>query len=440
MMRCTASPGSASSGMFLEQQAAIALAYLPSTGTPSEHDQQNQHWQESGSSIAAVDGFIFKEQSLSPVNPGEIYTTMPDPAAKTFPEGLGGHFAAAVWDKLTATLWLIRDPAGIKPLFYYHGDNDLIIFASEIKSILAHPLVQAEIDEEGLTAYLTFGYIPGALSILKRISKVLPGEAISLHQNSGLKRHQYWRLPSFANGEGDIQSLAADVRAQFLKELSQHIAGHQKAGLYFSAGIDSTIVLAGLKALECPEIHTYTVGFQLKSGSERLKSDLAFAEGVAESYGAHHHTLVFDDAHDPSEALLKTWPELEVFEIGMINYAKYLLRKELLREPLYFNLLLGSLGTIPARVRDLDHMVDTVPEGASWGATGLGRFQLPMTLAAIMKGGHVRIGLEDNIFYDNDRIILATNAQLITRLAKFAKDLGRDISSPEETRKVLGIA
>ncbi|MFH1046724.1 MAG: 3-keto-5-aminohexanoate cleavage protein [Patescibacteria group bacterium] len=133
-------------------------------------------------------------------------------------------------------------------------------------------------------------------------------------------------------------------------------------------------------------------------------------------------------------------PELEIFETGMINYTLYLLKKNILVEPLYFNLLLGSLGSMPARLKDLAHLLDTLPASCSWGATGIGQFQLPINLAAIIQGGHVRVGLEDNIYYDSARTKLATNSQLVERLANFARFIGRKIATPDETRQMIGLS
>ncbi len=133
-------------------------------------------------------------------------------------------------------------------------------------------------------------------------------------------------------------------------------------------------------------------------------------------------------------------PELEIFETGMINYALYMLKKGIIEEPPYFNFLLGSLGTMPARLIDLAHLLKTIPVGAAWGGTGIGRFQLPINLASIIKGGHVRVGLEDNIYYNNERTELATNPMLVERLAKFARHIGREVANPEEARQIIGLS
>jgi 3-keto-5-aminohexanoate cleavage enzyme len=132
-------------------------------------------------------------------------------------------------------------------------------------------------------------------------------------------------------------------------------------------------------------------------------------------------------------------PELEIFEPGFINNARYLVKKGPLKLPLHINLLLGSLGNIPADLRDLVYMVDSLPKGCTWSAAGIGRFQTQIAAAAILMGGHVRIGLEDSIYYNYERKELATNLELVKRVVSIANDLGRDIASPDEARKILGL-
>lgn len=132
-------------------------------------------------------------------------------------------------------------------------------------------------------------------------------------------------------------------------------------------------------------------------------------------------------------------PELEIFEPGFINTAKYLARKSYLKQPLHFNLLLGSLGSIPADMRDLVYLVESLPKNCTWSATGIGRFQTQINVAAILMGGHVRVGIEDSIYYDYPQKKLATNEDLVKRIVRIAEDLGRDIATPDEAREILGI-
>ena len=132
-------------------------------------------------------------------------------------------------------------------------------------------------------------------------------------------------------------------------------------------------------------------------------------------------------------------PELEVFDPGMLNYALYLRRKGLLEEPCYVNLILGSLGGMAARVSDLAYLARDIPAEWAWAAAGVGRFQLPMNLAGLLMGGHVRVGLEDNLYLDFGKRIPASNLALVQRLVRFATELERPVATPGETRRLLGL-
>ncbi|MEW6723146.1 MAG: 3-keto-5-aminohexanoate cleavage protein [Candidatus Micrarchaeota archaeon] len=132
-------------------------------------------------------------------------------------------------------------------------------------------------------------------------------------------------------------------------------------------------------------------------------------------------------------------PELEVFETGMINFGAYLAKKGHFSPPFYFNLFFGLLGTMPGRMVDIVHQVQSLPAGSVWGAAGGGRFQLPVNLSSMLMGGHVRVGLEDNLFYDHGKSVPATNPMLVERVARMAKELGRPVATPGEARKILGL-
>lgn len=132
-------------------------------------------------------------------------------------------------------------------------------------------------------------------------------------------------------------------------------------------------------------------------------------------------------------------PEIEAFELGMINAAKVMINKGILKPPYYFNLLLGSIYSVPATLFDLAHMVQSLPPKVTWAAAGIGKFQLKINIASILAGGHIRIGLEDNIFYNNGETTLATNERLIQRAVGLAKELGREIASPKKAREIIGI-
>ena len=132
-------------------------------------------------------------------------------------------------------------------------------------------------------------------------------------------------------------------------------------------------------------------------------------------------------------------PELEIFEAGFINTAKYLARKGYLKQPLHFCLLLGSLGSMPANIADLSYLVQSLPLGSNWSATGIGRFQTQINVASLLMGGHARIGIEDSIYYNYPNQELATNTKLVKRIVRIARELHREIATPKEAREILGL-
>ncbi|MCC5912664.1 MAG: 3-keto-5-aminohexanoate cleavage protein [Clostridiaceae bacterium] len=131
-------------------------------------------------------------------------------------------------------------------------------------------------------------------------------------------------------------------------------------------------------------------------------------------------------------------PELEVFERGMIENAKKLAKKGFVKTPMHFDFVLGVPGACPATPEDLMHMVNCIPEGSTWTVAGIGRHELPLATMAILLGGHVRVGFEDNIYYNKGELA-KSNAELVARIVRIAKELGREIATPEEARKILGI-
>ena len=132
-------------------------------------------------------------------------------------------------------------------------------------------------------------------------------------------------------------------------------------------------------------------------------------------------------------------PELEIFDLGMLDYAHYLIDRGILKEPFYFNLLLGSLGTMSSNPMNLALLVSRLPAGAIWAGAGIGRFQLRVNAQAVTMGGHVRVGLEDNLYMDPEKRELATNPALVQRVTGIARALGRRMASPAEVRERIGL-
>jgi len=131
-------------------------------------------------------------------------------------------------------------------------------------------------------------------------------------------------------------------------------------------------------------------------------------------------------------------PEIEVFERGMINNALRLVKKGLINGPLHFDFVLGVPGACPGTPEDLMHMLRFIPEDATWTVAGIGRHELPLATMAIILGGHVRVGFEDNVYYSKG-VLAKSNAQLVERIVRIAEELGREVATPDEARKILNL-
>jgi 3-keto-5-aminohexanoate cleavage enzyme len=130
-------------------------------------------------------------------------------------------------------------------------------------------------------------------------------------------------------------------------------------------------------------------------------------------------------------------PELEAFDIGMINYAHYLRKKSLIAPPYYFNLLLGNIACAQADLLHAGVMIRDLPEQSLWSLAGIGDSQLPMNSVAIAIGGGVRVGLEDTIFLDCERTKLARNIDLLKRIHRIAEYHARPVMTSRELRQQL---
>ena len=129
-------------------------------------------------------------------------------------------------------------------------------------------------------------------------------------------------------------------------------------------------------------------------------------------------------------------PELECFDTGHIANTAPLIDMGILRPPYQFSLIMGVLGGIPGTTRHLVDQVDTLPEGSLWQVIGIGLEQWPLVASAITMGGNVRVGLEDN-FYVEEGLMAKSNGELVEKAARMARDLGRDVASIEESRRIL---
>jgi 3-keto-5-aminohexanoate cleavage enzyme len=128
---------------------------------------------------------------------------------------------------------------------------------------------------------------------------------------------------------------------------------------------------------------------------------------------------------------------LEAFDAGMINYAKYLTSRGVLRPPHYFNLILGNIACAQADLLHVGVMIKDLPTESYWSLGGVGNAQLMMNSLAIAVGGGVRVGLEDNVWFDQKRTKLASNADLLHRVRSLIEANGHGVMSPSLFRRLL---
>jgi uncharacterized protein (DUF849 family) len=129
-------------------------------------------------------------------------------------------------------------------------------------------------------------------------------------------------------------------------------------------------------------------------------------------------------------------PELECYDVGMISNCVFLRDIGILEDPLYFDFVLGVLGQIPATVENVIHMYHSIPQGAPWSVCAIGLSEWPMITTAILLGGNVRVGFEDNIYLARG-VQAKSNAEMVEKAVRIARELDRDIATPEEARAIL---
>ena len=207
-------------------------------------------------------------------------------------ESLQGMFAFALWDRPRQRLLLVRDRLGIKPLYYACTDTELL-FASEIKAILAAGPIRAEFNEAILPEFLATRFVSGAGTFFRGIQKLLPGRSLTWSAADKLQERRYWQLPDAADGSsgGGLAEHAAEVRSRLSEVVQSHLMSDVPLGLFLSGGIDSSGLAAIMAPLVAEPIRTFSVGFDEPDANE-----FAYARVAARAVGAEHREVVVTPA------------------------------------------------------------------------------------------------------------------------------------------------
>ena len=205
-----------------------------------------------------------------------------------FVRELEGDFAVALWDGEHERLVLARDPLGVKPLYFYQM-NGRFIFASEIKAILAHPFVTAEVDEEALYHYLTFLTTPAPQTLFCNIQKLPAGHFLVVERNGQTTLTQYWdALPSIDAQTDDGEEQRAEVLRLLRESIRKRMMSDVPFGVFLSGGVDSSANVALMAEEMTRPVRTFTVGF---SDAQEL-NELESARSVARRFNTDHHEVI----------------------------------------------------------------------------------------------------------------------------------------------------
>ena len=204
-----------------------------------------------------------------------------------------------------------------------------------------------------------------------------------------------------------------------------------------------------IRATDCDIVINLTTSGQLGLADEdRMKHIIALKPELA-SYDCGSmnwaHSTVFENSPQFLEKLGMVMqdnnvkPEIEIFDAGMVYNALYYLKKGVLKAPLHFQFVLGAPGGMTATVENLMFLRTLIPADSTWGALGIGRGHLPIMYTALALGGHVRVGMEDNIYYSKG-VLAKSNVEFVERTKRIAAEIDKEIATPDEARKILNLS
>lgn len=297
MSSCLAHRGPDASGVFDDEGITLSHRRLAIIDLSPEANQPMKD--ASGELVIVFNGEIYNYKELRSELAGQYeFATQSDTEVilagyrawgKEVVSRLNGIFSFALYDTRDKSLFLARDHMGVKPL-YYSWEGGRLIFASELKSILAHG-IPARVDMESFNQYLRVLYVPEPRTMIEGIRKLPPGHLMTLRNGSLAIERYYAPLPS--NKRWQYAEARIAVREVVQSAVMRQLVADVPVGIYLSGGIDSSAVLS--EAISANKrIKTFSVGFELEEGEEEEKfnRDFKLARETAKHFGADHHELI----------------------------------------------------------------------------------------------------------------------------------------------------
>ncbi len=228
----------------------------------------------------------------------EVIVHLYEEHGSEFPQLLSGMYAIALWDRERHRLVLVRDRMGIKPL-YVAELADGLVFASEVKALVAGGLIDPAPDPVGTELFMAYGYVPGPYTLFAGVRKLMPASVLVYEKGRITREESYWNAwadpparPSRASWHSDTEQLLEILR----RSVREHMVSDVPLGLMLSGGVDSSLVGALMAEASSQPIKTFSIGFAGRPES----NELASARQVAQRLGSDHHELVVELRDDPS--------------------------------------------------------------------------------------------------------------------------------------------
>ncbi len=212
-----------------------------------------------------------------------------------------GMYAFALFDKCNGSLTLVRDPLGVKPLYYLH-ESGRFAFASEIKAILAMPGMKPSINDQAFYHYLTFANAPAPLTFFNGILKVEAGTYFSVDQNGQVSSVRYWDAAQFTPHTSPLEETAyiEELRRLLRQSVARRMVSDVPVGVFLSGGVDSSLNVALMAEVLDRPVETFSIGIAGDPSNE-----FEYARRVANHFGTNHHEMVIDD-----EAFISLLPRM----------------------------------------------------------------------------------------------------------------------------------
>jgi asparagine synthase (glutamine-hydrolysing) len=281
-------------GYYQDTQASLAMRRLSIIDL---HTGQQPISNEAGDIWVVYNGEIynFKNVRTELIRRGHIFKTLTDTEIIVHAyeeygdkciEHLNGMFAIALWDARKRRLFLARDRVGIKPLYYWIG-QDKLVFASELKALILHPDVPRQINLTALDLFLTIEYVPAPHTIYDGIFKLLPGHTLAV-ENGDVKIRQYWDVPyqPVSLSEAECTEILSGLINEAVKI---RLMSDVPLGAFLSGGIDSSTVVGYMSQNMSEPVQTFSIGFE-----DDTYDEVPYANAVAKHFGTNHHVKVLN--------------------------------------------------------------------------------------------------------------------------------------------------